>query len=260
MVSTNRTKAKLKAGGVAFGVGVNVHDPGTVELAGALGFDYALVDCEHDLVDEGALDETIRAAHIHGLTTIVRMHNNRELILHALDGGAQGVLIARVNSREDVQSVLNAAKFRPEGKRTIWYRSRGANFALGVTSPRQWTLDSNRETLIGCIIEEIDGVNNLADILAIPSVDFIDLGPLDLAHSMDWPAQEEVDKLVSKIVSDSAQASKAVLTAGRIEQMPEALERGFRMFTVSPRGYFQAGATEFLSQARELVKSKGFPE
>ena len=47
--------------------------------------------------------------------------------------------------------------FRPEGKRTIFFRSREANFGLEVSSAKQWTLDTNRETLIGCIIEEIGG-------------------------------------------------------------------------------------------------------
>lgn len=257
MVRENKTKAKLQAGGVVFGVGVTMYDPSSAELAGALGFDFVLVDCEHDLFNERAVEDLIRAADLNGLTTIVRMQNNPELILHVLDGGAQGILVARVNSLADAQAVLNSAKFHPEGKRTIFFRSRGANFGLEVSSAKQWTLDTNHETLIGCIIEEIDGVNNLAEILALPAIDMIDLGALDLAHSMGWPAQQEVDKLVDKIVADSIKAGKAVSTMGSIQNMPGALANGFRIFTVSPRGLFQSGATEFLIQARQLVNAKG---
>ena len=50
--------------------------------------------------------------------------------------------------------------------------------------------------MIGCIIEGIGGVGVLSDILAMPEVDFIDLGPLDLAHSMGWPEQSKVDEMV----------------------------------------------------------------
>ena len=121
MVRVNKTKAKIKAGGIAFGVTVGVNDPAVVELAGALGFDFATIDCEHDLFNERDLENIIRAAELRDVTPIVRMQNNPELILHALDGGAQGVLVARVNSAIDAQSVVNTARFHPEGKRTVFF-------------------------------------------------------------------------------------------------------------------------------------------
>ena len=49
MVRHNKTKAKIRAGEVVYGVTVGVNDPNIVELAGALGFDFAIIDCEHDL-------------------------------------------------------------------------------------------------------------------------------------------------------------------------------------------------------------------
>lgn len=257
MVRQNSAKAKLKAGGAAFGVTVGLNDPDLVELAGLLGFDFVIADCEHDLFDEGALAQIIRAADVHGMATIARMQNNSELLLHALNGGAQGVLIARVNSAADAQAVVNAAKFHPEGKRTIFFRSRGGGFALDITSPKQWTLDTNQETMVGCIIEEITAVNNLAEILAVPEVDFIDLGPLDMAHSMGWPEQSEVAGLVDKVIADSVKAGKAVLSPANMDNLPALLDRGFRMLTVSPREYFQSGAAQFLRHGREVLDSKG---
>ena len=259
MARENKTKAKIKAGGVAFGATVGANNPSVVELAGALGFDFVTIDCEHELFNERALEELIRAADIQGLTPIVRMQNNPELMLHALCGGAQGILAARVNSASDARAVIDAAKYHPEGKRTVFFRSRGGNFAMdaAASSPKQWSLDINRETMIGCIIEEIDGVKNLDEILAISEIDFIDLGPLDLAHSMGWPEQAEVNGLVDKIVSDSVKAGKAVVSPAEIETLPDLLEKGFRMLTVSPLKYFQSGAAQFLQEAKAVLKSRG---
>ena len=248
MAHQNKTKRKLKAGGVVFGVTVGVNDVEFVELGGALGFDFAIVDCEHELFSDGALEGMIRAADVSGLTVIVRLQNNPERILHVLDTGAQGVLVARVNSRADAQAIVDAAKFQPEGKRTIYYRGRGGNFGLDITSAQQWTQEMNRETLIACIIEEITGVNNLGEILAMPEVDMIDLGPLDLAHSMGWPTQQEVDGLADKIVTESIKVGKAVVTRGDTSTMPKALAKGFRAFSVSPRSYFQTRASQFLNR------------
>jgi 4-hydroxy-2-oxoheptanedioate aldolase len=257
MVRKNRTKEKLSAGGVAFGVTVGADEPANLELAGLLGFDYAIIDCEHDLFNERELEESIRAADVNGLTAIARMQNNPELILHALDGGAQGVLVARVNTAQDAQAVVDAAKFRPEGKRTIFFRSRGGGFGLNLSSARQWTLDINSETMIGFIMEEITAVNNLADILATPGLDFIDLGPLDLAHSMDWPDQALVGSHVQKIINDSITAGKTVNSGANVDNLADILDRGFRMITVSPREFFQSGGARFLAHAGEVLQSKG---
>ena len=260
MVRQNRTKAKLAAGGAAFGVTVGPNDTDLVEMAGLLGFDFAIVDCEHDLFNEGALTQVIRAADVHGMTTIARMQNNSELLLHAVDGGAQGVLAARVNSAEDARALVDAVKFHPLGKRTIFFRSRGGGYALDIGSPEQWTLDTNQETMAGCIIEEITAVNNLAEILELPGIDFIDLGALDMAHSMGWPDQSEVNDLVDKVIADSVKAGKAVVTPADVDNIPALLDKGFRMLTVSPRSFFQSGATRFLSRGQEVLASKGIPQ
>jgi 2-keto-3-deoxy-L-rhamnonate aldolase RhmA len=259
MVRHNRTKAKIRAGEVVYGVTVGVSDPNIVELAGALGFDFAIIDCEHDLFNGRDLENNIRAANLHDMTPIVRMQNNPELMLHALNAGAQGILIARVNSAADARAVIDAAKFHPEGRRTVFFRSRGGSFALDVaeTSPKQWSLDINRETMIGCIIEEIDGVRNLDEILSIPEIDFIDLGPLDLAHSMGWADQAEVNGHIARIVSDSVKAGKAVASPATAETISGILDKGFRMLTVSPIVFFQAGSERFLKEADTIIKSRG---
>jgi len=262
-VRPNKTKAKIKAGAIAFGASISPHEAGMVELAGLLGFDYIMIDWEHFLFDARMVEECIRTAELHGLTPIVRVQNNPERIQHLLNAGAQGLLVARVNSANDVRAILDAAKFHPEGKRTVFYNGRGGQFGLAVApgQSRQWTLDSNSETLIGCIVEEIGGVNNLAEIMAVPEIDMIHLGPWDLAHSMAWPPQEEVTALGDKIVAAANRAGKAMSTtwAGTTDKWPDKVAAGYRMFTVSPRGYFKAGATLFLKQAKEIAASKGMP-
>ncbi|MFP6679897.1 MAG: aldolase/citrate lyase family protein [Dehalococcoidia bacterium] len=260
MVNHNKTKAKIKSGGAAFGVTIGPTDADLIEVAGLLGFDFAIIDCEHDLFSEDALLHLIRAADVQGITAIVRMHNNPELILHALDAGAQGVLAARVNTAVDAQAVVDAGKFHPEGKRTIYFRSRGGGYALDIPSPQQWTLDTNQETMAGCIIEEITAMNNLSEILAVPGIDFIDLGPLDMSHSMGWAQQSEINDLVDTVVRDSVKAGKAVVSPANTDNIPSLLDKGFRMLTVSPREFFQSGATQFLDHGREVLASKGIPQ
>src|SRR5262245_20748215 len=115
MRKKNRTKAKLKAGEIAYGIAVGPAEIGFVDVAGALGFDCVMIDWEHNLFDPSQIEETIRAADVYGMTSLVRMQLNAEHISHVLNAGAQGVLVARVNSAADVRTILNAAKFHTEG-------------------------------------------------------------------------------------------------------------------------------------------------
>ena len=78
MVRQNKTKQKMKAGQVVFGITIGVPDaiPSIVEMLGSLGFDYLDVVCENDLFDESAIENAIRAADISGMTTILRTPYN----------------------------------------------------------------------------------------------------------------------------------------------------------------------------------------
>ncbi len=266
MVRQNNTKRKMKAGQVVFGITIGVPDaiPSMVEMLGSLGFDYLDVVCENDLFDESGIEDIIRAADISGMTTILRTPYNPGLILHALNAGAQGVLVTRVGSKADVQAVLDAAKFHPEGKRTVFHGGRAGNFWRDVRAPEGsnpeligWSHDMNRETIIGCTIEEIGAVNELEEILAMPQVDLIGIGPGDMAHSMGWPPQEEVDKLVEKVRIRSVETGKTVFSPVSVEEMPGAIEMGFRAFAFSPRGALQAAASSFISGGKEVARSKG---
>jgi 4-hydroxy-2-oxoheptanedioate aldolase len=265
-VKKNRTKAKLKAGGVALGATVGPGEVPMVELAGALGFDYVIIDWEHYLFDPSAIEDCIRAADIHDMTSIVRMQNNPEHIAHVLCAGAQGVLVARVNSAADVRAILDAAKFHPEGKRTVFFNGRNTNYRLdlGDKAPAEFSLDVNRETMVGCIIEEISGVKNLDEILAFPEIDMIHLGPEDLAHSMGWPDKAQVAAAGEKIVAGAVKAGKFMSTtwgarAGTSEEseMAANLAKGYRMFVVQPRAYFRAGGAQFIKYANKAAGAAG---
>jgi staphyloferrin B biosynthesis citrate synthase len=268
MVKKNRTKAKLKAGSAAYGVTVGPGELTLVELGGALGFDYVMIDWEHYLFNARDVEDVIRVADIYGMTSLVRMQLNPEHIAHVLSAGAQGVLVARVNSAADVRTILDAAKFHPEGKRTIFFNGRATNYRLDLAgaSEREFSRDLNRETLIGCIIEEISGVEKLAEIMAFPEIDMIHLGPADLAHSMAWPAKEKVDAASEQIIATAVKAGKAMSTTwgarkgtSEASDMTDALAKGYRMFVVSPRAYFRAGGAEFLRYAKQAAKTHGLP-
>ena len=100
-VPANRTKAEAQAGQIAHGALLTHHSPETVEMLGTLDFDFVTLDPEHESYNELALVHSVQAADAFGMTPIVRLANDPDLILRLLDAGVQGIHIPRVNTKED---------------------------------------------------------------------------------------------------------------------------------------------------------------
>jgi 4-hydroxy-2-oxoheptanedioate aldolase len=238
---------------MALGALLTYHSPETVEMLGAMGFDFITFDLEHEAYNELALVHSIRAAEAFDLTSIVRVPNDPDLILRLLDAGAQGVHVPRVNTREDAQAVVEASRFYPQGKRTFYAVGRSGNYGLGMTE-EEYAEASNRETIVVLQVEEEEGVRNIQDIISVPYVDAIQVGPKDLWQSMGMPDRAVVWQVVDRVL---AQASGAGLWGSMVAWMDsdigEQLSRykglGVHLVTVSPRELLIHGGRHFLEQA-----------
>ena len=96
---TNTTKAKLNEGGVVFGAIITRYAPDMVEIFGALGYDFVMIDCEHGPADLDQVEHMVRAAESFGITPIARIPDHSEsTILRYLDRGLQGIIVPHVNT------------------------------------------------------------------------------------------------------------------------------------------------------------------
>ena len=87
---TNATKAKLNKGEVVFGAIISRHAPDLVELLGALGYDFVMIDCEHGPMNLDEVEHMVRAAEVFGITPITRIPDHSDsTILRYLDRGVQ---------------------------------------------------------------------------------------------------------------------------------------------------------------------------
>ena len=257
-VPVNRTKAKAQAGQTAQGALLTYHSPETVEMLGALGFDFITLDLEHEAYDELALVHSIRAAEAFNMTPIVRLANDPDLILRLLDAGAQGIHIPRVNTRQDAQQAVEASRFYPQGKRTFYATGRSGNYGVGLTE-EEYAEASNRETLVILQVEETEGINNLEEILAVPGVDAIQFGPKDLWQSMGMPDRSEVWKIIDRGLAEVAESGKwgsmvCWLDSDIGKQQARYKDLGVRLVTVSPKDLLAHGANFYLGQAAQATR------
>ena len=249
LMRKNKTKNKLQAGKNVYGAVVGFDSPDTVELLGSLGFDYVILDLEHEVFDELSVQHSIRAAESFDITPIVRVSNNPDLILRLLDAGAQGVHIPRINTRWEAEAVVEACRFHPYGKRSFFAVGRNANYGINLTE-EEYAKRSNSEIMVVLQIEEEEGIRNIKEILTVPGLDVIQFGPKDLWQSMGMPDRELVWKIIDESIVQSINAGLWVsMYAWMNEQSEQQLrhyhELGIRMVTVQARELLIYGARQF---------------
>jgi len=120
----------------------------------------------------------IRAATISDIVPILRIdRDDPNAVRKALGMGAEGILVPHINTAEEVEEVVKAAKFQPRGERGIgtlcfsgsWETVRAAD----------WLAWSHEEQLIGIMIEDHRAISHLDKIMAVKELDYTLLGPSD---------------------------------------------------------------------------------
>jgi 4-hydroxy-2-oxoheptanedioate aldolase len=249
----NPVKEKILNGGTSYGVFCNLYSPMIVELIGHIGFDFALLDAEHSPIGVESCEHMVRAADSVGIPTFVRIAMNiRQNILRYLDIGTMGVMLPQINTRAEVEAVVEAVKYPPQGRRGL-AAVRAADYGL-KTSLKEYTIKANKETMVIVQIETTGAVNNIDEFLSVPGVDVFFIGPTDLSASMGYvgePNHPEVQAMIEKLVSNIRAAGKAAGTiAYTHEALAKAKERGFQFIAHGVIGMINKAGREYLEKAR----------
>ncbi len=244
----NLMKAKIQAGQPAIGVSVMFPSPQIVEMIGALGFDWVLIDCEHGTIDVESVELLVMAAEVSGITPIVRPPSRDATdILRVLDRGAMGVQVPHVNTAEDARAVVEAVKYHPLGKRGLAASTRAGRYGIGLTAA-EYVAQVNRETLVCVQLEEGEALRNINEILKVEGIDVFFVGPSDLAQSMGFPGRSDtpiVQQMIRATLDAIVAAGKVPGSTGPDADIADYLKRGCRyVYTHVPR-LLAAGAAAF---------------
>src|SRR5437868_3832272 len=235
-MQTNATRAKLLRDEAVYGWIIPANMPAVVEMAGPAGLDFVFIDCEHGSTAIEDLEDLGRAADLAGVTPLVRVPANRpEIILRTLDRGMGGVNVPHIHDKASATLAVRSSRYAPDGDRG---NSTG-HWSLGISEPDVYAF-ANREILVCGMIEDEDGYQNLDDILGVPGLDLIHIGPGDISMSMGLAGQYTHPRVASRvddIIARSRKAGKFVgLRANRvadIESFKVARSKGVRFFTLA---------------------------
>jgi 4-hydroxy-2-oxoheptanedioate aldolase len=246
-------RRRIQAGEALFGTFLGLASPVAAEICARAGFDWVIVDLEHGSGSESDLLTSLLAIETTATAAIVRPQSGERMrIGRALDLGAHGLMIPRIDVPDQAREAISFMRFPPDGVRGLALSTRGAG--LGERSHAD--VRGINEHLVGIIqIESASAVEHAAEIAALDGADVLFVGPTDLSHSLGIPGQftsPVYQAALERVVSASNAAGKATgILLRDVATLPRHLELGFRFIGLGSDDAFVAeGARAMVRAAR----------
>lgn len=200
-----------------------------VEALAHTGFDAVILDFEHGPFGIAELSPLVAAAQGAGSQVIVRVEDASG-IGPVLDTGIDGILVPHVGSAADAAAVVDAVRFPPAGARSINPYVRSARYGTDESY-----LTDRVATIV--MVEGTDGLAALSDIAAVPGVDAIFVGPVDLSAALGFPGEPEHPRVLETIAEIIKTLAAADVATAMYCPTPAAarrwLELGAQLVAVS---------------------------
>lgn len=235
----NSVKEKLAAGEKVFGCFIPLPSPEVVELVALAGFDFALIDNEHGPITAESAYPMVLAAEARGIDAFARVGlGDRQEVLKFMDIGVSGVMAPRVNTAEEARRAVSYTKYFTVGDRGL---AGMRTFDYGMNKPlTEFVQPLNDRVLNMLQFEHVDTLANLDDILKVPGVDLIFVGPSDLAQSLGMPGQPnhpDVTKIADEVIAKCQAAGVKTGTVAYTHELAQSvMDRGFDMVVASATG------------------------
>ena len=256
----NKVKAALKAGKPVVGTMITeFRTPEIARILASSGFDFVFIDTEHAAFDLETVTDIIRVGRAVGLVCLVRVPDAEyHLIARALDIGAEGLLVPRVESREQVESIVRWAKYPPMGVRGFGVRGIISNYRkAGV---KEWIQELNENTVVVIQIEKRKAIECIDDLVSVNGVDAALIGPYDLSISLGVPGEFDsaiLNEAIQKVVD--ACKRHGVASGTHLREMDSLLfwmDRGMRLLTFSSDvGLIMSSASDAVNRIKTFSKS-----
>lgn len=200
-------KPRLQEGSTVVGSFLDIPHPAAVEVMARSRLDFVLLDGEHGALGVAMLPSLVAAAEVHGVPALIRVPGvDPAAIAYALDAGAAGIVVPRINSADEARAVVSAARYPPAGARGVG-PGRAAGYGLDMPA---YLAEARTHTLVAIQIETRLAVERLDDILDVPGVDLIFVGPADLSASLGYKGatDPELQPVIELVLERAARAGR----------------------------------------------------
>ncbi len=206
-----RFRERLAQGQVLIGPGIYLTDPQASEAL-ADSVDFLWFDMEHSPMSMEALRGHLLVARSRNKPALVRVGgSDTPFIKPVLDAGAHGIVVPQIRSPEEVRRAVADCRYPPVGRRGFGpliptnYGRRGGP---------EYVARANAQVFVSVMIETAEAVEQIDQIVAIPGLDSVVLGPWDLSGSLGCLGQVDHPRVVAALEKAIAAAKKASLAVG----------------------------------------------
>ena len=213
---------------------VKLTDPSSIEIMGAVGFDFVVLDQEHGVFDRATMNVSLLAARAVGISAVVRVPQlGSDAILAALDGGATGILAPHVVTVDDARALVASCRYRA-GRRGFSGMTRAGGY--GAHSMWKHVDAADASIAVIAMIEDPPALGSIDAILAVEGLDAVFVGRGDLTVAFNAPTRddERIVQAVDRILAAGRKCAKQVWVMVDSASDAEAFRaRGASAFIVS---------------------------
>ena len=227
----NFVRDKLRRGQPSLGVFLGLQSPNVAELFGHHGYEWLLIETEHNGLDAAEVETMVRAIETTEGIPLVRVPSHDQVpIQRALDTGALGVKVPMIKTASEAQAIVKMTRYPPAGVRS-WGPMRATGYTVNEAD---YFERANENILVTFILETVEGVENLEEICSVPGVDGISIGPADLGAALGYDplvrTHPDIEAVAQKMVEVGKKTGVAMgISARSKEDMQKRLDQGFLM-------------------------------
>jgi 4-hydroxy-2-oxoheptanedioate aldolase len=242
----------LKQGQLTIGTFLGLASPLAAEVAALSGVDWVLLDLEHGGGGEEQVSPTVVASGGYGVPTLVRVESAERIrIGRVLDSGVAGVMIPRVDTVEQVELAVRHMSYPPNGDRGVATYNRAVAWGKDLDA-----LAPESKSALLVQIETLGALAEVEKIAAVPGVDALFVGPLDLSYALgvprDFKNPKFLEALKKVLAAANAQNKVAGILASDTTIARFYVEMGFKFIAIGSDSTLMAKAiTDAVDEIRK---------
>ena len=251
LMKNTTLKEKLKNNKLTIGSWITIGHPSIPEILSYSDFDWLVIDIEHNAIDNSMVQILISSIQSKNIAALVRVSKNEEVaIKHAMDAGADGVIVPMICSGDDAKKAVEFVQYPPKGRRGVGL-SRAQGYGVNFNGYKDWL---NESSVVIAQIEHIDAVMNIKDIISTPGIDGVIIGPYDLSGSMGLPGELNNGEVLKAIRLVETVCKKNKFPFGfhvispNANQLLEKINSGFTFLAFSTDFFFLGESARSLMQ------------
>jgi len=252
---TDRIRKKMADGEIIAGIFHYLASPMAAEIMADTGFDFVVVDAEHNPFNPETLLSILLAFRGSDTVPMIRVPwNDPVMIKQVLDMGYEGIVTPQTNTSEQARQAVMACRYPPIGTRGFGPARPGRYYRDGG----EYARTANESIICAIQIENVSGAHDIDNIVNVPGIDWILIGRYDMSASVGGWLQVDHPDLWTAMRKIIETANNAGIVAGLpIDDLQRALDIGSKVvYLGTDCSFLQSAADAALARFRETAKRR----